>query len=153
MARGDSRTLARLRLDQHLNRWRDLPVGPPVRGWIRAIREALGMSTTDLALRLGSSRQAVSAMERSEQSGAIRLETLRRAAAAMDCTLVYTLVPNDSLEHIVDRRARTLAIHDLGRVRHTMLLEDQLDDDADADDRLVDELADEIKRSPRLWRS
>lgn len=92
-------------------------------------------------------------MERSEQEGSIRFETLRRAAAAMDCALVYALVPNDSLEHIVDARARDLALRDLGRVRQTMLLEDQLADDAAADDRLVDELADEIKRSPRLWRS
>ena len=153
MAGSDSRTLARLRLDEHLSRWRDLPGGPPVRGWIRAIREALGMSTTDLALRLGTSKQAVSGLERSEQDGSIQLGTLRRAAAAMDCTLVYALVPNDSLEHIVDRRARDVALSHLGRVRQTMLLEDQLDDDDDADGRLLDQLADEIKGSRRLWSS
>lgn len=144
--------LARQALDERLAAWRSL-APPPVRGWIRAIRESLGMSSADLAARLGTTRQAVSQMEKSEVDGSIRLETLRRAAVGLDCTLIYALVPNDSLERIVDRRAHQVAAGEAERVRQTMLLEDQLVDDSLDKQRLVDELAEELKNSRRLWRA
>lgn len=144
-------TLARRALDERLAGWRPA-ASPPVRGWIRAIRESLGMSSADLASRLGTTRQAVAQLEKSEAEGSIRLESLRRAAEALECTLVYALVPNGSLEEIVDRRAREVALEEADRVRHTMLLEDQLVDEASDSKRLVDELTDELKNSRRLWR-
>jgi predicted DNA-binding mobile mystery protein A len=145
-------SLARQALDERLSGWRGAPP-PPVKGWIRAIRDSLGMSSADLAARLGTSRQAVSQMERSEADGSIRLETLRRAAEELDCTLVYALVPNGSLEAIVDRRAHEVAREGARRVRQTMLLEDQLVDDSIDEERLVDELAEELKASRHLWRA
>lgn len=125
---------------------------PPLRGWIRAIREAVGMSTTDLAVRLGLTRQAIFAMERSEAEGTIQLDTLRRAATALDCRLVYALVPNDSLSETVDRRARDVARRELGTVLHTMALEDQALS-AERSEELLNDLADELKNSRRLWRN
>ena len=95
--------------------------------------------------------QAVSKLEGSEADGTVRLETLRRAAEALDCTLVYALVPNDTLEEMVDQRAHEVARRDVERVRHTMLLEDQRGGDEDAD-RLVEELAEQAKQSSALWR-
>jgi predicted DNA-binding mobile mystery protein A len=109
------------------------------------------MPQAELARRLDVSPQAVAKLELSEADGSIRLDTLRRAAAALDCTLIYALVPNTSLEEIVDRRAREVAQHEVERVRNTMLLEDQAggeDDEA----RLVNELAEQAKHSPALWR-
>jgi predicted DNA-binding mobile mystery protein A len=144
-------TLARKALDKRLVAWRNLPPAPH-RGWVRALREALGMSSADLASRLGVSRQAILQMERSEADGSIRLETLRRAAEAMDCRLVYALVPNEPLEETIDRRARMLAVEELSHARNTMALEDQAVETGD-DEWLVDELADELKKSRRLWRS
>ena len=38
----------------------------PPRGWVKAIREALGMTTGQLARRLGVSQRAVVLLERSE---------------------------------------------------------------------------------------
>jgi predicted DNA-binding mobile mystery protein A len=146
----EAAALSRKALDKRLADWRNLPPAP-ARGWIRALRDSLGMSSADLASRLGTSRQAVLQMERSEADGSIRLDTLRRAAEALDCRLVYALVPNQSLEETVDRRARELAAEELGRVRNTMALEDQAVDAGD-DDWLVDELVDELKKSRRLWR-
>jgi predicted DNA-binding mobile mystery protein A len=110
------------------------------------------MSTSDVATRLGTTRQAVSQIEHSEVDGSIRLETLAKAAAALECRLVYALVPNTPLEAIVDRRARQVAEAELGPVRQTMLLEDQRVDDAETD-HLLAELTEEIKGSRRLWRS
>jgi predicted DNA-binding mobile mystery protein A len=98
---------------------------PPARGWIRAVRSALGMSYRQLAARVGLHPTAIAQMERSEEQGTIQLSTLRRAADALDCTLVYALVPRQSLEHTVRQRAREVARRQLGSVHHTMKLEDQ----------------------------
>jgi predicted DNA-binding mobile mystery protein A len=98
---------------------------PPVRGWIKAIREALGMSSTQLAKRLRVKQPSVVALEQSEVKGTIELATLRRVAAALDCTIVYALVPNQPLEVTVRDRARAFARRRLEAVEHSMLLEDQ----------------------------
>lgn len=97
----------------------------PPKGWIRAIRDALGMTGVQFARRLAIRPQSVETMERSEANGSIQLKTLRRAAQALDCTLVYALVPNTSLGGAVRARARQIAVRDLGRVAHTMKLEAQ----------------------------
>ncbi len=74
------------------------------------------MTGVQFARRLGIRPQSVAALEQSEVNGSIQLKTLRRAAEALDCTLVYALVPNASLEAAVRERARKIAMRDLGRV-------------------------------------
>jgi predicted DNA-binding mobile mystery protein A len=149
MARDNA--LARTVLDSRLAALRDVAPTPPPRGWIRAIREALGMSQSDLGRRLGVSKQAVLQMEASEADGSIRLSTLRRGAEALGCTLVYAPVPDSSLEQTVDERAHLVASRDVDRARHTMLLEDQSTSSGDAE-RVVRELAEQAKSSRALWR-
>ena len=61
-------------------------------------------------------------------SGGIRLASLRRAAEALDCTLVYAFIPNESLEGTVRRQAQSVMDRRMARVRQTMVLEDQLGD-------------------------
>ncbi len=120
----------------------------PVRGWTKAIRDALGMTTAQLAKRLNVKQPTVVAIEQSEARGTIELATLRRVAEALDCTLVYALVPNKPLEAMVRDRARLFARRRRGPVEHSMLLEDQAVIEKDADKRL-----DEIVRetNPRLF--
>lgn len=101
---------------------------PPVRGWIKALREGLGMSSAQLASRLGVKQPSVTAMEQSEASGTIELATLRRTAQALDCTLVYALIPNRPLAAIVRDRARMLARRHLMSVEHSMLEGQKLDE-------------------------
>ena len=73
------------------------PPMPPPKGWIRAIRDAVGMTGGQLASRLGIRPQTVAALEKSEAAGSIQLSTLRRVAEAMDCTLVYAkMVPTSA---------------------------------------------------------
>ncbi|HTB20442.1 MAG TPA: mobile mystery protein A [Bryobacteraceae bacterium] len=112
---------------RHMNkRLRNLrPIAPPARGWIKAIREALGMTTAQLAKRLGVRQPSVVAMEQSEAKGSIELATLRRVAQALDCTLVYALVPNKPLETAVRERAQAFLRGRRGPVEHSMLLEAQ----------------------------
>jgi predicted DNA-binding mobile mystery protein A len=118
----------------------------PVRGWIKAIREALGMSTLQLAQRLKIKQPSLVDLEKSEAKGSIELATLRRVAEALDCTLVYALVPNKPLETMVRDRARAFMRKRREQVEHTMLLEDQKVTSKDTEARL-DEIVRETKPS------
>jgi len=116
----------------------------PTKGWLRAIREALGMTRVQMAARLRISPQSVEAMERSEAAGTIGLSTLRRAAEALDCRLVYAVVPRTSLTDAVDARARRIALRELGRAAHSMALEAQRTGEDDVEARVEDYVRDEL---------
>lgn len=85
-------------LDATLSRWRaaDLPPRPPS-GWLKAIREALGMTATHLAKKLGVATSSVTRLEISEADDTISLGSLRRVAEALGCELQYALVPKETL--------------------------------------------------------
>jgi predicted DNA-binding mobile mystery protein A len=143
---------ARRRLDERLSKLRpDDQFRPPPKGWVRAIRDALGITGSQLAARLKIRPQTLEAIEKSEASGSIQLNTLRRAAEALNCTLVYALVPNAPLEDMVNRRARKIAIRDLQRVAHTMKLEAQETNDAGMEARIEAYIRDVIKERD-LWK-
>ena len=132
------RRTARRRLDQRLVGL-DLGQRPP-RGWVRAIREALGMTTAELGQRMGLTQSRVSQIERSEELGSIRLDTLERAAQALNCQVRYVFVPNEPLEQMVQRQARLRAQAEVDAVTHTMALEDQVPEPGVLDS-LVTEMA------------
>jgi predicted DNA-binding mobile mystery protein A len=120
------RDRARKRLDSKFDLIRPIDrFAQPPKGWIRAIRDALGMSLRQLGDRLGMAPQSVGNIEESEANDTIQLKTLKRVAEAMDCVVVYALVPKSSLTNMVDQRAREIALRALGRVSHSMALEDQ----------------------------
>jgi predicted DNA-binding mobile mystery protein A len=151
--RAQERAIARKKLDNRLNLLQNAGVlARPPRGWIKAIREALGMTTAQLAKRLGVSQPRILGIEKAESSGTIKLETLERAAQALDCRLVYALVPRKSLESMIEDRARTLARERLRAISHSMALEDQRVDKADEEEhleRLVQKLLDQSGSA--LW--
>jgi predicted DNA-binding mobile mystery protein A len=117
----------------------------PPKGWIRALRDALGMSTAQLGKRVGKRRQSVEDWEDAEADGSIQLKTLRQAAEALDCSLVYALVPKTSLTDAVHSRARKIAMRDLKRVAHSMKLEAQGTDDTDLETRIEAYIRDNLK--------
>ena len=93
--RPNERASARRQLDKRLCLLNDTQsLARPPRGWIKAVREALGMTTAQLAKRLGVSQPRAVGIEKAEARGAITLDSLERAAQALDCRLVYALVPN-----------------------------------------------------------
>jgi predicted DNA-binding mobile mystery protein A len=142
---------ARRRLDERLLPLRGAALDAvPQRGWVRAIREALGMSTTELAARMDVSQQSVSDLEKSEVRGTIKLVTLRRAAEALDCDLVYALVPRQGLDEAVRAQAHRQALRHVVQVAHHSRLEDQAVDD-DAARVQVDELAQRLVDRRGLW--
>jgi predicted DNA-binding mobile mystery protein A len=143
------RHLARTQLDEELDAARRAATTIPADGWIRTIREALGMSVTDLAQRLGVTQQTASQYERAEQAGTMKLETLRTIAEALGADLRYTLAPRVPLTQQVLDRATEVARRELDRVNHSMALEDQLPAGGDADE-LAARVA-ELVDSRRLW--
>ena len=142
------RRTARRRLDQRLVGL-DLGQRPP-RGWIRAIREALGMTTAELGQRMGVTQSRVSQIERSEELSSIRLNTLERAAQALNCQVRYVFVPNEPLEEMVQRQARQRAQAEVDAVTHTMALEDQVPEPGVLD-ALVKEMAERFVDERHLW--
>lgn len=144
--------LARKQLDKRFDLLRPVSnFARPPRGWLRAIREALGITSAQLAARLHVSQSRVSALERAEADDSVTLATLRRAAEALDSTLVYALVPRQRLETLLMERARAVADEKLSRVNQTMQLEDQGLSPEELDSER-ERLSRELAQNPRrLW--
>lgn len=99
----------------------------PTRGWLRAVREAIGARQEAVAKRMSVQRQSYARLETTEPRGTISLSTLQKAAAAMDCDVVYYLVPRTGVAKTYAELARR---HDpkfkhLQASEHSMALEDQ----------------------------
>ena len=130
---------SRQRLDERLSEFRRVVRSePPIRGWTKAIRESLGMTTAQLAKRLGIKQPSVVAIEQSEVKGSIELATLRRVAEALDCRLVYAFVPKKTLETTIRDRAGAWVRRRRAAVEHSMLLEDQMVEERNFEKRLDD---------------
>jgi predicted DNA-binding mobile mystery protein A len=98
----------------------------PSKGWIRALREALGITLTEFAASLVVAPSTAAVLEKSEAEYRITLRSLRKAATALDCQLVYALVPREgSLRNLHEQRLRALAEKNVSAVEHSMALEDQ----------------------------
>lgn len=98
----------------------------PQKGWLRAIREATGISLREMAARLKKTPTLAAKLEKSEAQYRITLASLRDAADALGCQLVYALVPKSGSFHdLVEQGARTKAAENVHAVEHSMALEDQ----------------------------
>ncbi len=149
----DKRAQSRRRLDQRFGRHGDLAdLAPPPQGWIRTLRDSLGMTSGDLAHRTGVHPSRIPAIERGERERRLKLDTLTRVADAMQCDLVYALVPRTSLNGMVDAQARLCAIRHLQSVMAHSRLEDQEVTPEDLEAQIAD-LAFEFKRRRDLWRT
>lgn len=99
----------------------------PTRGWLRAVREAIGANQHTVAKRMGVKRQSYARLEDTEAQASISLGSLQKAAEAMDCEVVYYLVPRPSVAGNYTELARK---HDpkfahLQASEHSMALEGQ----------------------------
>lgn len=148
------RQLSRKRLDERLAALRELPQSSrlaPNGGWIRAIREALGMPRHVLGRRMGVGEKRVVQLERGEARGQVTLESLRRAAAALECELVVAFVPRIPLEETVTARRLLLSSAWLRtRTLHTMAMENQPVRIEDLPSSLVHEIERQFP-DERLW--
>jgi predicted DNA-binding mobile mystery protein A len=98
----------------------------PPKGWLRAIRETTGITVREVAARLGKAPSLAANLEKSEAEYRITLGSLRDAADALGCQLVYALVPKSgSVQQLAEERVRTKAAENVRSVEHSMALEDQ----------------------------
>jgi predicted DNA-binding mobile mystery protein A len=123
----------------------------PRSGWIKSIRQALGMTAAQLAKRLRTSPQSVLALEKREAAGSITLATLEKAARALDCQMRVVFIPNRGIEESVSRRAMERAREERNQIVHTMGLEGQAKGVREVLD--LDKIAESwrTKRRTRLW--
>jgi predicted DNA-binding mobile mystery protein A len=145
--------IARQHLDKRFARMQPLDIfARPPRGWIRAIRDSLGMTASQLASRMGVSRPRVVVIEQGEVEGSLTLNSLQRAAEALNCTLVYALVPNRPLDETVHAQAVSIASERLAAVEHSMQLENQAVSPSEAKqhrEKLIEQIVRNETR--RLW--
>jgi predicted DNA-binding mobile mystery protein A len=119
----------RLLIEQRSNRMKGLDRAelrePPAKGWIRSMRVSLSMTTSQLAKRVGVSQPTITEWEQREKDGTITMQTMKRVADAMQCDLVYALVPRKAIHTILEERAKQIVSGSLERVSKSMRLEDQ----------------------------
>lgn len=120
-----------------------------VDSWVDYVRLGLGMSLVQLASRLGLAQSSVSQSIRLEKEGRITIEKLREVADAMDCDLVYGLVPRKKMEDIVRDQAIKKTVELMEQAETHMSLEDQKVL-IDKQERLKDLVEDRLY-SKHLW--
>lgn len=145
--------LARKQLDETVKRFEPLKtVAAPKKGWIRAIRDTLGMTGEQLAKRMNVNQQRVARIEQDEKLGKVTLNTMRSAAEALDCVFVYCVVPRSSLEQTVRDQAILVAKKRMTRSNQMMRLEEQElseNEKEKALEDLIDSVTNEMPKS--LW--
>lgn len=146
----DARHLQRKQLSEKLMKIRIEP--RPNKGWIKAIRRALEMTSAQLAQRLDVDQSRVIKLEQAEASDAITLKSLRKVASALDCELVYVLVPKNSLEVEFKHQIDLVAKRRISSLQHNMELEKQ-GLSVKSQKRQLKELQDEMLKKPpkKLW--
>lgn len=147
----ESRARDRRTLDNRLKKFpKKEEFTVPRQGWIKSIREALGMSAADLGGRMGITRQSVLTLEDSESDGRAGMDSLKRAAKAMDCSFVYAFIPNSSLENILQKQIEKVIAQRMRNVSHSMKLEDQV---TELTDSVYEALVKDLMNSPKVWHS
>lgn len=147
----------RLRLNQvcrllrQTTDWKQV-MSPPG-GWLRSVREALGLTLRQQAARIGIAPATLLVHEKNELDGHITVEQLRKLAAALDCELVYALISKQDLEEVIESRADAIARSEVLGVSHTMALENQKPGNTFEKDQIAERKAELLKgKWAKLWR-
>lgn len=149
----NKKKLIREQLDASLQRFSPLlDITTPSKGWIRAIRDALGMTARQLSERLGVTQQSVARIEKEETSGSVTIKTMSRIADSLDCVFVYGFVPRTSLADTIGRQAKEVAIRRLSIASQTMSLENQ-SLSREENEKAISDMVDELIRTvpSNLW--
>ena len=120
---------------------------PQSSGWIKTVREAIGMTVSQLAARLGVTQPRITKMESNEDN--LKLSTMKKAAEAMNCEFVYYFKPRTTFQNLVDEQAQKKAVEVLKTVNVNMALENQ----EIAEDKAVKDFASDLinKKIKQIW--
>jgi len=122
------------------------------KGWIYEIRNALKLTFGHLSKRIGISAPTIKVFENSEVKGTITLNSLRKFAESVNCKLVYAIVPNESLEKIINNQIEKVADGIVRRTSHSMNLENQ-NINSEEEKKQIEELKINLKAnfSSKIW--
>jgi predicted DNA-binding mobile mystery protein A len=125
---------------------------PPI-GWIKAIRNGIGMSMEQLGKKLSITKQAVMDIEKREKEGAITIKSMQEIAKVIDMKFVYGFVPNaGSLEQMIETRSLEIATKIVQRSSTSMKLEDQVNSKERIEKAIKERAAEIINKTPKiLW--
>ena len=125
---------------------------PPI-GWIKAIRNGIGMSMEQLGKKLSITKQGVMDIEKREKEGAITIKSMQEIAKAIDMQFVYGFVTNDgSLNQMIETRALEMATKIVERTSTTMKLEDQVNSKERIENAIKERATEIINKTPKiLW--
>jgi transcriptional regulator with XRE-family HTH domain len=85
---------ARLRLDEEMQPFRQAgKTKNPTGALLRTARKVLEIPAEEIAKKLGVNRNVVFDLEERERKGTAKMQSLARLAEAMDCMVVYGVVP------------------------------------------------------------
>lgn len=128
-------------------------VAIPPTGWIKAIRNAIGMSMQQLGNKLSVSKQGILDIEKRERDGSITIKSLKQIGMALNMQLVYGFVPFDgSLETLIEKRATEIATNIVLRTSNSMKLEDQGNTNVRIEKAIKERVVEIIKEMPKiLW--
>ena len=146
----------RLIIEKKIHPWKKLRTNKrPPSGWLKAVRGALGINTRQLAKRCGVQHSSILKIEKNETQDKASIESLKKIANAMNCQLIYAIVPKtgySSLEEIINYQTQLLAYKLMKQVDHTMKLEAQGTSPKEIQSqtkKLANELKD--KMDSRIW--
>lgn len=125
---------------------------PPI-GWIKAIRNSLGMSMEQLGKKISITKQGVMDIEKREKEGAITIKSMQEIAKAIDMQFVYGFVPDaGSLDQMIEMRALEIAKTIVQRTSTTMKLEDQANSKERIEKAIKERATEIINKTPKiLW--
>lgn len=125
---------------------------PPI-GWIKAIRNGIGMSMEQLGKKLSITKQGVMDIENREKEGAITIKSMQEIAKAIDMQFVYGFVPDaGSLDQMIEMRALEMATKIVQRTSTTMKLEDQVNSKERIEKAIKERATEIINKTPKiLW--
>jgi len=98
---------------------------PATEGWIKIMRQALGMSGVQLARKMNVTRSLVSNTEKAEIEGRVTIKKMQAFAEAMECEFVYCMIPKEEIQNILKKRAKEKAQSIVDRTNIHMGLEGQ----------------------------
>lgn len=143
----NNRNILRRSYQKKFDALKKVIIETPPQGWLKTIREFMGMTTTQLAQKIGVTQPRVVSMEKNEKN--IKISTMERIADALNCDFVYTFIPRENIEDIIYNQAKKKAIKILDKVNHNMGLENQLANTDELLEDLIKELLD--GNIARIW--
>lgn len=143
----DDKKLLRRSYQKKFNALKSAIIERPPQGWLKTIREFLGMTTTQLAKKINVAQPRVINLEKNEKN--TKISTMERIADALNCDFVYAFIPRENIDNIIYNQAKKKAIKILSKVHINMSLENQLADSDELVEDIINDLLDD--NISRIW--